>query len=129
AAWTGSREGRLGVTDLVTGTARPRWYRQLAAWAATTCWALVAYLGGVAVLYGVTAQQATWGGPLWWPAAVGAASLPALSALGFAAGALHPSRFTTPLVAVGAFVALEATLQLIHGDRSYWQISPLVAGA
>ncbi len=61
AAWTGSREGRLGVTELLTGTARPRWSRQLAAWAATTGWAVVAYLGCVAVLYGVTAQQATVG--------------------------------------------------------------------
>ena len=90
AAWMGSREGRRHTADLVTITARPRWARLLAAWAATTCWAMVGYLGCVAVLYGVTAQQAAWGGPLWWPAAVAAASLPALSALGFAAGTLAP---------------------------------------
>jgi hypothetical protein len=128
AAWMGSREGRLGVADLLTVTARPRWARQLATWAATTCWAAVAYLACVAVLYAVTARQATGGGPLWWPVAVGVASLPALSALGFAAGALRPSRFTTPLVAVGAFLALEISLQFIHGGRSSVQISPLVAG-
>ena len=128
AAWTGSREGRHGMTDLVTGTARPRWARQLAAWAATTCWATVAYLGCVAVLYAVTARQAAWGGPLWWPAAVGVASVPAFSALGFAAGTLRSGRFTTPLVAVAAFLALEISANFIHGDRSYWQISPLVAG-
>jgi hypothetical protein len=128
AAWMGSREGRHGLTDLVAGTARPRWVRQLAAWAATTCWAMLAYLVCVGVLYVAIARQTAWGGPLWWPAAVGAASLPALSALGFAAGALRPSRFTTPLVAVGAFLALELSAQLIHGDRSYWQISPLVSG-
>ncbi|MEV0808176.1 hypothetical protein [Micromonospora sp. NPDC050200] len=128
AAWMGSREGRHGMADLVACSARPRWARQLAAWAATTCWAVVAYLGCVGVLYGVTARQVAWGGPLWWPAAVGAASLPAFSALGFAAGALRPSRFTTPLVAVAAFLALELSAQFIHGDQSYWQISPLVAG-
>ena len=128
AAWMGSREGRHGITDLVTGTARPRWARQLATWAATTAWAMVAYLGCVAVLYGATARQAAWGGPLWWPAAVGAATLPAFSALGFAAGALRPSRFTAPLVAVAAFLALELTGMVIHGDDSYWQISPMVAG-
>jgi hypothetical protein len=128
AAWMGSREGRHGISDLVVGTARPRWARQLAAWAATTVWALVAYLACVAVLYAATARQATWGGPLWWPALVGAVSLPAVSALGFAAGALRPSRFTTPLVAVAAFLALELSAQLIHGDNSYWQIAPLVAG-
>jgi hypothetical protein len=128
AAWIGAREGRHAITDMVTGTARSRWGRQLAGWAATTCWALLAYLGCVGVLYGVTARQGAWGGPLWWPVAVGAASLPALSALGFAAGALRPSRFTTPLVAVAAFLGLQLCVQLIHGDGSYWQISPLVAG-
>ena len=127
AAWMGSREGRRHTTDLVTITARPRWARLLATWAATTCWALVGYLGCVAVLYGVTARQATWGGPLWWPAAVAAASLPALSALGFAAGALVPSRFTAPLAAIAAFFVLALSTQLIHGSQSYWQISPLVA--
>src|SRR6516165_1827 len=67
AAWMGSREARRRTTDLVTITARPRWARLLATWAATTCWAMVGYVGCVAALYGVTAQQAAWGGPLWWP--------------------------------------------------------------
>jgi hypothetical protein len=129
AAWLGTREARHGMTDLLSGTSRPRWARQLATWAATTCWALLAYLGCVAVLYAVTARQGAWGGPLWWPVAVDAASLPAFSALGFAAGALRPSRFTSPLVAVAAFLALEFTAQFIHGDDSLWQVSPLVAGA
>jgi len=88
---------------------------------------MLGYLGCVAVLYGVTAQAA-WGGPLWWPAAVAAASLPALSALGFAAGTLVPSRFTAPVAAVAAFFALALSTQLIHGSQSYWQISPLVTG-
>ena len=126
AAWMGSREGRRHTTDLVACTARPRWARQLATWAATTCWAMAAYLGCVAVLYGVTAHQAAWGGPLWWPAAVVAASLPVFSALGFAAGTLVPSRFTTPLAAVTAFFALGFSTVPIHGSQSYWQISPVV---
>jgi hypothetical protein len=128
AAWIGSREGRRGLGDLVTGTPRPRWGRQLAAWAATTCWAMVAYLGCVGVLYGVTAQRASWGGPLWWPVAVGAASVSAFAAIGFAAGASFPNRFTTPLVAVAAFFGLVLSPELIHGSQSYWQISPIVAG-
>jgi hypothetical protein len=127
AAWMGSREGRRHTTDQVTVTARPRWVRQLVTWAATTCWAMVGYLGCVAVLYGVTARQATWGGPLWWPAAVAAASLPALSALGFAAGAAVPSRFTAPLATIAAFFVLALSTQLIQGSQSYWQVSPLVA--
>ena len=128
AAWVGSRDARRRTTDLVTITARPRWARQLAAWAATTTWAMVGYLGCVAALYGVTAQHAAWGGPLWWPVAVAAASLPALSAAGFAAGTLIPSRFTAPLAAIGAFFALALSTQLIHGSQSYWQISPVVSG-
>jgi hypothetical protein len=128
AAWMGSREARRRTTDLVTITARPRWARLLATWAATTCWAMVGYVGCVAALYGVTAQQAAWGGPLWWPAAVAAAGLPALSALGFAAGALVPSRFTAPGAAIGAFFALALSTVVIHGSQSYWQISPLVTG-
>jgi len=128
AAWIGSREGRHAITDLVAGTARSRWARQFAAWAAATGWALLAYLACVAVLYVVTARQAGGGGPLWWPVAVGAASLPAFAALGFAAGALRPSRFTTPLVAILAFLALQLSVQMIHDSGSDWQISPLVAG-
>jgi hypothetical protein len=128
AAWMGSREYRRRTTDLVNITARPRPARLLATWAATAGWALVAYGACVAVVYGVTARQATWGGPLWWPAVVTAASLPALAALGFAAGLLVPSRFTGPLVAIAAFFVLALSTQPIHGSQSYWQISPVVSG-
>jgi hypothetical protein len=127
AAWMGSRDGRRHITDLVAVTARPRWARQLATWAATTCWAMVAYLGCVAILYGVTARQAAWGGPLWWPVAVAAASIPAFSALGFAAGWIFPGRFTTPVAAIAAFFVLALGTQPIRGSQSYWQVSPLVA--
>jgi hypothetical protein len=129
AAWMGSREGRRDVADLLGITARPRWARQLTGWAAATCWALLGYLCCVAVVYVLTARQASWGGPLWWPAVVGAAGVPLLSAVGFAAGALFPSRFTAPLVTVAAFFGLAFGTQAASGDHSYWQISPLTAGA
>jgi hypothetical protein len=129
AAWMGSREARRRTTDLVSITAWPRWARLLIAWAAVTGWALVAYLACVALVYGRTIQEATLGGPLWWPVAVIAATGPAMAALGFAAGALVPSRFTAPLVAIGAFFALALSTQLITGSQSYWQISPVVAAA
>jgi hypothetical protein len=128
AAWMGSRESRRRVTDQVTITARPRWTRLLMPWAATTIWAMVAYLGCLAVLYGVTAREASWGGPLWWPAVVVAASLPAFSALGFVAGTFLPSRFTAPLAAIAAFFVLALSTELIVGSQSYWQISPIVTG-
>lgn len=128
AAWMGSREARRRTADVVGITARSRWVRQLATWAATTIWALLAYFSCAAVLYVVTAHQATGGGPLWWPLAVGAASLPALSALGFAVGALAPSRFTAPLTSIASFFALALSTQLITGSQSYWQVSPVVTG-
>jgi len=129
AAWMGSREGRRNIADLVVGTARPRWARQLATWAATTAWAEVACLACVAVVYVMTARQASWGGPLWWPVAVSAAGVPALTAIGFAAGAWFPGRFVTPLVTIAVFFGLGFGTQAASGDHSYWQISPLTAGA
>jgi hypothetical protein len=130
AAWMGSREGRRGTVDLVGVTALPRWAGQLATWAATTCWAMVAYLGGVAVVYAITARQATWGGPLWWPVAVGAATVAASCALGFVAGALLPGRFAAPLVAVAVFLALGTGAVAIQHNSTYAQIWPLnVQGA
>lgn len=128
AAWMGSREARRRVADQVTITARARWVRLLAPWAATTIWAMVAYLGCVAVLYEVTAHQASWGGPLWWPAGVAAASLPAFSALGFVTGTFLPSRFTAPLAAIAAFFILALSTELIQGSVSYWSVSPIVTG-
>jgi hypothetical protein len=128
AAWMASRESRRRSVDLVTISARPRWIRLLTTWTATTCWALAGYLLCLALLYGETARQASWGGPLWWPAVVAAASLPAVSALGFAAGTLLPSRFTAPVVAIAAFFAVALSTELIDGSQSYWQVSPIVTG-
>ena len=127
AAWTAARDRRRHTGDLVAVTARPRWTRLLAPWAATTCWALAGYLACVAVVYGQTAGQATGGGPLWWPVIVGAASLPAFAALGFAAGTLLPGRLTAPLAAIAIFFVLALSTELIVGSRSYWSVSPIVA--
>ncbi|HUD38528.1 MAG TPA: hypothetical protein VMR14_16625 [Streptosporangiaceae bacterium] len=129
AAWMGSREARRGLTDLTGITARPRWFRQLAVWAATTGWALAAYAGCMAVLYGMTAHQAHWGGPLLWPATVAAVGLPALAAVGFAIGTAWPSRFTAPLAVVVVFFALGLSSQFARGSSSYFQVSPGLSGA
>lgn len=128
AAWMGSRESRSRVTDTVTITPRARYGRLLVTWAATTIWALLAYAGCLAVVYAVTASQTSWGGPLWWPAAVAAASMPAFTAFGFAAGVLLPSRFTAPLAAIAAFFLLVLSTELIKGSHSYWQVTPIVTG-
>jgi hypothetical protein len=128
AAWAGSREGRRRVADLVAVTAAPRLARQLAAWSAAACWAVAVFAGCVGVLYGVTARQAAWGGPLWWPAAVGLAGVVATSALGFAAGALWPGRFTAPLAAIAAFFGLALSTEPVHGSQSALQVFPVTAG-
>ncbi len=61
---------------------------------------MATYLGVVAV------RDATWGGPLLPPIAVGLFTLLAGAAIGFVAGIIVPSRFAPPLVAVGIFLAL-----------------------
>jgi hypothetical protein len=124
-AWVGSRDGRRGLTDLVGVTAVPRWAGQLAAWAAATIWAEALYLAGVGVLYGVTADQGAWGGPLWWPVAVGAATVAASCAAGFAAGARLPGRFTAGLAALVVFLALAGGAFAIQANVAYAQIWPL----
>jgi hypothetical protein len=124
-AWVGSREGRRGLIELVGVTAVPRWAGQLASWAAATIWAEVLYLAGVAVLYEVTAHQGAWGGPLWWPVAVGAATVAASCALGFAAGARLPGRFTAGLAALVAFLALAGGAFALQDNATYAPIWPL----
>ena len=127
AAWTGSREGRRQTVDLVTMAARPRWATALASFAATTIWTLVAFLGCVAVLYGATATQASWGGPPWWPVAAGAGVLCAFCALGFAAGVLLPGRFTAPLAALVTFLVLIVALRVVLNEShpTFALLSPM----
>ena len=90
AAWIGSRDGRRGMADLITATARPRWAAQLATWAATAIWAVAAYLVFVGVMFAVYAHQGVRGAPPWWWVAVGAAAVTAFSAAGFAVGRVLP---------------------------------------
>jgi hypothetical protein len=125
AAWMGSRDSRRHTADLVTATARPRWTAQLITWTATAIWAVILYLCGVAVIFGATATQATWGHPLWWPVAVGCAELAVICALGFAVGVLFPSRFTAPLAALGAFfLSLEGFNNAVGQSSVYALLSP-----
>lgn len=129
AAWMGSRETRRRTADILATVAVPRSNRLLMTWAATTCWAIAGFLICAGAAYGATVTRATFGGPLWWPAAVGAACLPAFAAIGLAAGSLFPSRFTAPAAAVIAFFAFALSTELITGSQSPWQVSPLVGAA
>jgi hypothetical protein len=126
ATWTASREHRRRITDLVETAARPRWIRQLATWSAVIAWALAFYAVATAVLFAVTARQATWGGPIWWPVGVGGGGIVALSAIGFAIGGALPSRFTAPLVTIGSVLALQVgALALTSHHSPYGWLAPV----
>ena len=122
AAWMGSRDGRRGLADLVTATARPRWAAQLATWAATAIWAVAAYLVFVGVMFAVYAHQGVGGTPPWWYVAVGVAAVTAFSAVGFAIGAYWPSRFAAPVAAFGGFLAMFLSSQTGFSHPSGWAL-------
>jgi hypothetical protein len=122
AAWMGSRDGRRGLTDLVIATARPRWAAQLATWAATTIWAVAAYLVFVGVMFAVYARQGVGGTPPWWWVAVGATAVTAFSAVGFAIGAYWPSRFAAPVAAFIGFLAMFLSAQTGFSHPSGWAL-------
>lgn len=103
AAWMAGRERRRGADDLLGTTPRPELARRLTTWTATAAWGLFVYGLLVMVVLVVTYQRATWGAPSIWPISVGALTLPAYAALGYALGYRLPSRFVAPLVAVGLF--------------------------
>jgi hypothetical protein len=118
AAWAGSREFRRHTTDLVAVTPVPRWAARLTAWAAIMCWTEAAFGACVGLMLWADARQGTWGGPPLWPVAAGAATVAAFVTLGFALGALLPGRFTAPLAAFGAFIALVISSHIGFSQRS-----------
>jgi hypothetical protein len=122
AAWMGARDGRRGTTDLVAGTAQPRWAAQLATWAAAAIWAVGGYLVFVGVMFAVYAYQGLQGSPPWWWVAVGAVAVTAFSAAGFAAGAFFPSRFTAPVAAFVVFLAVVVSSRNGRGDARGWPL-------
>ncbi len=101
-AWEGARVGRLRQRS---GDQSTVWARQVTTWAKTAVWGLLLYLLLWAVVFLITATQATWGGPLLGPPLVGAMAILALSALGFALGDRWSSRFAAPVVGVGLLAA------------------------
>jgi hypothetical protein len=122
AAWMGSRDGRRGLADLVTATARPRWAAQLATWTATAIWAVAGYLVFVGVMFAMYAHQGVGGTPPWWWVAVGAAAVTAFSTVGFAIGAYWPSRFAAPAAAFIGFLALAMSSQTGFKYASGWAL-------
>jgi hypothetical protein len=122
AAWMGSRDGRRGMTDLVTATVRPRWEAQLATWAATVVWAVGSYLVFMAVTLGLLGRSIAWGSPPWWSVAVGAVGVAAFTSLGFALGAYFPGRFIAPIAAFGGLFAMGLSSQIGFSEGSGWAL-------
>jgi hypothetical protein len=122
AAWMGSRDGRRGLADLVTTSARPHFTAQFATWAATAIWAVAGYLVFMAVTFWLLSRPIVWGGPPYWPVAVGAVGVTAFSAAGFAAGAYFPTRFTAPVAAFGALLACGTSSQIGFSEGSGWAL-------
>ncbi len=104
AAWMGGRERRRKMEDLLATTPQPAWARWSMTWAAIALWGLLAYVVAGGYVLVLAARQTTWGGPVMWPILVGLVAVPAYGAVGYALGALLPSRFTAPLVAIALLV-------------------------
>jgi hypothetical protein len=130
AAWMASREHRRGMTDLLASTPRDAWIRSLLTWASTAGWAILFYAAATGALFGLTATQATWGHPIWWPALSGLTTVLACAAIGHAAGRLLPGRFTAPLAAIGVFLLMSIAMATALSGRggtgaNFGVLSPL----
>lgn len=124
AAWLGSRERRRHTVDLLATMSRPAVTRRLSVWAGTVVWALSAYVLFAAYMIGRSALETFSGGPAFWPVAVVVSAILAHGAWGYALGTVLPSRFTAPLVAVGAFgaqqVLASVSISVSGGSQGTW---------
>ena len=98
AAWEAGQERRRDTGELLATTPRPPISRDLGRWIAVTAWGAVAYLLFGAYQFIEALREATWGGPDFSPMVVGLVGLGAYTAVGYALGALAPSRFLVPMV-------------------------------
>jgi hypothetical protein len=112
-AWAAGRERRRQTRELLATTPRPAVLRDLALFASTALWGLVACLASGAYVFMVTSREATWGGPDFAPILVGLLMVVASTAIGYLGGTLIPGRFAAPLVAVAW-----SSAALLVGTRS-----------
>ncbi len=103
AVWVAGREMRRDTGDLLSTTARPGVLRDLALWAATAAWCVLAYGVVAAAFLLLTLRNATWGSPEPGPVLVGLLAVVTHSALGYAVGSYLPSRFVAPLFAISMY--------------------------
>lgn len=127
AAWQGGRERRLRIDDQLASTARPVWQPVLLGWAAVTLGAVVALVVLVAAGAATVAPIATYsGGGWWWVLAVAFPGLAALSALGYAAGRLVPSRLTAPVVGIGTYLLMVGAIDTLSLGGVRW-LAPVLS--
>lgn len=125
AAWTASRDSRRQTGELLATTARDSWRRGLAAWAATVAWSLLFLAAATGVLYAMTARDATWGGPNWWPVAVSVVAIVAFATYGHVVGTLLAGRFVAPMTAIGAFLLIVIGGILQSSGNQYGLVVPI----
>jgi len=125
AAWMAARTQRCRMDELLTTTPHSPTGRNLALWAGTTMWGLLAYSVVAAGLLAVTAQRATWGAPAPAPIVQGALAIVAYTTLGYAVGTYLPCRLTTPLVAVGMYVLQYVPVLWVDSQLLY--LSPFMS--
>lgn len=125
AAWAASRHRRYGIEELLATTPRPAASRDLAAWAATAAWFVLAYAAAAGFIQLLAYLGGAWGSPVLWPVLVGLLALGTHSAIGHATGYYLPSSFTAPIVAVVLFL-LQAGPGYFAGSVRH--LSPLNQG-
>jgi hypothetical protein len=121
AAWMAGRERRRRIAELLVTTPRSAVARDVTGWAAVTIWGLLAYV--VVGLHRASegVRHTTWGGPEVVPILIGLVTVATCAAIGYAAGAFLPSRFTAALVPIVLFIAGEYS---VAPDSSLLHLSP-----
>jgi hypothetical protein len=120
AAWMAGRDRRRGLSELLKTTPAPATKRDMTLLAATTLWALLAFLAAGAYLGIVTAREATWGGPAWPPIFIAGLAIASQAAIGYAAGSFVggsvPSRLMAGLVPIVLFFSEVLPGLISRGD-------------
>ncbi|MFG1610460.1 hypothetical protein [Actinoplanes sp. NPDC049265] len=138
-AWSGSRERRLRVDELVAPVSRPRWQRDVASFGAMSVAVGAGLLIVVAATFATVAGAVTYSGGRW-PLSMLLVALGYLAwlAAGVAAGRLFPYRWTAPAIGLLCYLVggLPTYLHTAAGQLAPvgnlpgadgWQLRPGVA--
>lgn len=126
SVWAAGREKRRDMNDLLATTSRPAFARDLAQWAATTAWYVLAYALVAGTFLVLTNRGVTWGSLEPWPVVVGLVAVVAHSAIGYAAGCLIPGRLVAPFFAIAMYWIQGITV--FSQDSSAQFLSPIGQG-